>query len=308
MDKIKDLLLNGHEGYELDFKAVQYSPAYLAELIKDIVAMANCHIEGDKYIVIGVKERSEGNEYKGIPPEEFIDSAVYAEAVHNHVEPELTFEYFKYEYDGKLFGIFKIFNSENKPYMIKKKIGKWQEGDSWIRRGSRNDRLKRPDFDRIYEGREQIDIAFCEEELFARKEEYGCASIEVCISNYSKKPITIISGSFQIIDLNGRLRTRHSVRGWKEYSNNDFKLSLKPFDEEVGHIFVNFESNDALLLRMNEFGNPDQEFFKFRLILRDARGKEYIKETVGSVFAQGEVLWKVQKFLEKPKGWLGRRR
>ncbi|WP_172200074.1 hypothetical protein [Saccharibacillus qingshengii] len=71
MDKIKNLLLNGHEGYELEFKAVQYSPAYLAELIKDIVAMANCHIEGDKYIIVGIKELPKGNEYKGIAAEEF---------------------------------------------------------------------------------------------------------------------------------------------------------------------------------------------------------------------------------------------
>ncbi|WP_166246137.1 RNA-binding domain-containing protein [Paenibacillus turpanensis] len=75
MDRIKELVEYGYESDYLDFKGKQYSKEKTADLIVDIMAMANSRYDGDKFIIVGVKDRPEGKEIKGINPEEFIDSS-----------------------------------------------------------------------------------------------------------------------------------------------------------------------------------------------------------------------------------------
>lgn len=38
----------------------------------DMMAMANSRHNGDKFIIVGVKDRPEGKEMKGIEPKDFI--------------------------------------------------------------------------------------------------------------------------------------------------------------------------------------------------------------------------------------------
>ncbi|GEM_PF-1042024 len=315
MDKIERLILDGHEGELLDYKAIQYSPDKTIDFIKDIIAMANSASEQDKYIIIGVKDKPEQKEFLGIVPEEFRDSAEYAVILSNYVEPEINFDYFKYELEGKVYGVFKIFNNDDRPYMVKKeKIerkakgeSQLRMGDAWVRKGSHNVRLQRSHLDTIYEGKEKLELGFVKHLLFARVERYGCASIEIRISNYTKKPATIIAGSLEVFNLQGKKLSRHNVYSIKEDKDEDFQIPLSPGQEIVGDLFVRFESSDAVRLGLNEDGFADCEF-EFRLSFYDAKQQEYKVTTIGEIQAQGEVLWKVRQSPEKNKNWLGRRK
>lgn len=59
------------------------------DLIADIMAMANSRHEGDKFIIIGVKDRPEGKEIKGITLEKFVDSSNYTQVILSNIEPDI---------------------------------------------------------------------------------------------------------------------------------------------------------------------------------------------------------------------------
>ncbi|MEB4783721.1 ATP-binding protein [Paenibacillus jamilae] len=295
MKKIDELIEYGYECNYLDFKENQYSKEKNMALIMDIMSMANsCH-DGDKYIIVGIKDRPEGKEIKGINPHEFIDSSNYNQLITSNIEPDIQFDYFKYDYKGSLLGIFKIYNTNNKPYMMKKKYERLNEGHCLIRKGSMNAIAKRGDFDCIYMNRGCFEIRFLEETLYAVHDTEGCASIEVVLSNSTELPISIIDGEFHIRDKSGEKLTQHPVFGFDEYVGADFKLSLQPKSEVVGRLFLGFNSSNPITLNMDEYGICDRDYC-FELLLLDARHKEYSAVlNQGKVFADGDFLWKVKK-------------
>lgn len=151
MTNLDDLIKIEKEYTGLDFKRIQYNKDKHEDLIKDIMSMANADIEVDRYIIIGViHKNSNDRELIGINKDEFIDSAAYQQLIRDNIEPQIIFDYFKHEIDDKCFGIFKITQCNDQPYMMKKDYGgKLKKGECWIRKGDSQFRLIRADFDRI---------------------------------------------------------------------------------------------------------------------------------------------------------------
>ena len=295
MDKIYELIEYGYECDYLDFKERQYNKDKSMDLITDIMAMANSRHNGDKFIIIGVKDRPEGKEIKGIEPKDFIDSSNYKQLIMNNIEPEIQFDYFKYEYKGSVLGIFRISSTDNKPYMLKKKYERLNEGHCLIRKGSMNALAKRSDFDYMYLNKGQFEIRFLEQSLHAVHDADDCASIVVALSNTTELPITIIGGTLYISNNQGEELSRHRVYGLDEFIGADFKLSLPPKSEVVGHLLVGFSSSDPFRLHIDEYGLCDEEY-DFELLLLDAGQKKYsARIRQGSVFVDGDFLWKVKQ-------------
>ncbi|MGE4375567.1 MAG: ATP-binding protein, partial [Methanoculleus sp.] len=116
MANIDDLIEYYDENLNLDFKGSQYTIDEHADLIKDIIAMANADTNDECYIIIVVIHNNVGQkELRGISREGFIDDAVYQQLIRENVEPDIKFEYSLYEYAGKCFGVFKIGNCDDKP-------------------------------------------------------------------------------------------------------------------------------------------------------------------------------------------------
>lgn len=146
-ENLNDIIEFENENTELDFKAIQYQKVKFEDLLKDLISMANAKSDDDKYIIVGVKLLGNGKrDILGIT-EDFIDEATYQQLTHNNIEPELNFSYFSYQFQNKTLGVFKIFNSNDRPYMMKKDFGRLKIGEAFIRKGSHQTRLTRKDFD-----------------------------------------------------------------------------------------------------------------------------------------------------------------
>lgn len=294
MDSIINLIEYGYECEYLDYKEKQYSKEKHSDLITDIMAMANSRHEGDKFIIIGVKDKPDGKQIKGIPSEEFIDSATYTQVIHSNIEPEIQFDYFKYEYNGYTLGIFRIYNTNNKPYMIKKNFNKLNMGLCLVRKGSTNSAAKRSDFDFMYKYNGNFEMKFLEETLYGIHVNSGCASIKILLANTTECPITIISGYINILNKDGENITRLPVYGLDKIVGADFQISIFPKTEIVGDLFVGFSSSDPLRLGMGEYGIANQEY-RFDLVLFDARDKEYsMTLEQGNILVKEDFLWKVR--------------
>mgnify|MGYP000922978804 FL=1 len=89
------------------------------------MSMANADFESNRYIIIGVKLRNNGErEFLGINKDEFIDQANYQQIVRENIEPDIPLEYFPYDVNGVSLGVFCISNCKDKPYMMRKDYGK----------------------------------------------------------------------------------------------------------------------------------------------------------------------------------------
>jgi len=157
---------NEHSG--LDFKSVQYHKPQHVAFLKDIIAMANADVDGDRLIVIGVKDRP-GEKREILPIEDgtFIDAANYQQLVSANVEPQLAIAYEPYQYKGQCVGMLRLLKCDDQPYMMKKKYGTLEVGECFVRKGSHQVRASREDMDRLYESRRKatqfegsIDVGF----------------------------------------------------------------------------------------------------------------------------------------------------
>lgn len=148
MTDVGFLIVYENESTTLDFKREQYVKEKYQNFVKDIMSMANAPVDGNKYIIVGVKERPDGSrEFHSV--EDFVDQATYEQIIKENVEPAINFTYKPFVMDEYKFGVFEIQKGEDPPYMMKKDYKELKKGDSFIRRGSQQDRLTRRDLDEL---------------------------------------------------------------------------------------------------------------------------------------------------------------
>jgi hypothetical protein len=147
MRELEDTIRYENENTNLDFKAIQYKKDKYESFLKDLISMANAKSSEDRFIIVGVNHKSNGDrDIIGIK-EDFVDEAIYQQIITENVEPEIEFKYYPYEIDSIKLGVFHIHNCINPPYMLKKDFGKLKKGDSFIRKGSHQTRIIRKDID-----------------------------------------------------------------------------------------------------------------------------------------------------------------
>lgn len=151
--QLKELILCGNECTYLDYKKVEYNKDNKSELIKDIVSMANSNHIGEKYIIIGIKH-TPGQDLDICGVEAITDEANYQQLLQENVEPEINFQYFDMIINDKKIAVFRIFDTTNKPYLLKKHHDKLEKGDGWIRVGSKKRPLIRNDLEQMYSDRD----------------------------------------------------------------------------------------------------------------------------------------------------------
>lgn len=148
IDDLEDIIKNDRESTLLDFKREYYSKSKKEDLIKDLMSFANAHRSGEKFIVCGVDYKTNGErEIVGINAS-FPDSATIQQLINENIEPTLNFEFFEFEIESKKVWIFRVYDNNNPPYLMRKDFGKLKKGDGFIRRGDSTDKLVRADFDK----------------------------------------------------------------------------------------------------------------------------------------------------------------
>lgn len=156
---LKNCIDNGYENEFLDYKLDIYNFGKennkgKEDFLTDVLAMANSNYADDKYIITGEKVRPYGKRIKkGIDLNIVKDSADYQQIVSENIEPAISIEFQIIEYKSIKYGIFKISNCTNRPYLLKKDYMSLRAGFMKIRHGSRNDKITRFDLDNIYKSK-----------------------------------------------------------------------------------------------------------------------------------------------------------
>ena len=78
---LEDIIRNESENTALDFKSVQYKRDTHEALLKDILSMANARLDHERYIIVGINYKTNGErDILGIS-EDFVDDATYQELI-----------------------------------------------------------------------------------------------------------------------------------------------------------------------------------------------------------------------------------
>ena len=130
------------EGPTIDFKSTAIrldSEYHKAEVVKDIICMANTPRQGSADIVYGVARKPDGTkEIVGISSHP--DDANLQTLLGGKVNPIPMFHYISAAYDGKSLGILEVFPRRIGPYIPKMEYGNaLRHGIIYFRRGSSNE-------------------------------------------------------------------------------------------------------------------------------------------------------------------------
>lgn len=152
MDDLQELILYENENTRLDFKREEYRKENYSSLLKDVLAFANANTKEDRFIIIGLKPKSsEDRGFYGIK-EELTDAATYQQLVFENIEPEISIDYFPYNFQEYILGVLKVSGCNNPPYLMKKDYGdgknRLYRGEGFIRKGTHQTRLMRADYDK----------------------------------------------------------------------------------------------------------------------------------------------------------------
>ncbi|EJM68817.1 putative transcriptional regulator with HTH domain [Pseudomonas sp. GM50] len=148
MDELLSTLRYKSEGTDIDFKSAQYrfiggSEIDKAEMLKDILAIANSWRDGPGYILLGFKDqRPHPAEVVGISGG--IDDAAVQQFVHGKVKPKLTFRYEEHLYEGKTVGVITI-PKQKRAFYLSHAYGKLKSNVVYVRRGSSTDEAEPPE-------------------------------------------------------------------------------------------------------------------------------------------------------------------
>lgn len=132
-------LIYRSESDDLDFKQAQYpfdgaTDEQKAELLKDILAMANAWRTGDAYILVGYRERRpDPAEVLGI--DSSIDDAKLQQFVNSKVNRPIRFRYEEHTHQDKRVGVF-VISLQDRPIYLNAPYARLAERVVYVRRGS----------------------------------------------------------------------------------------------------------------------------------------------------------------------------
>ncbi|MBC7983006.1 MAG: hypothetical protein H7Y02_04040 [Candidatus Obscuribacterales bacterium] len=125
-----------------------YADAEHAELVTDVLALANVRAQGERFIAFGA---TANGALHGLSASEHAAAEACAEAAANSVEPALRLDYKQWRIDAVTLGILTIGACDDPPYLARRDVGpSIAAGDGWLRSRNRNRRLLRSDYDRFY--------------------------------------------------------------------------------------------------------------------------------------------------------------
>ena len=154
MAKIEELVRFENENTALKFRARQYDSKCYDDFLIDVLAMANAHVKGQRVIVLGVKADGPDRTIKGIKLKSSKYGKELSKLINEYIEPPLKMEYSMLAMDDKTLGLIMIEDCTDQPYMMKDDFSlSLCTGDAWLRRGSHQMRMTRPEFDTIYRKR-----------------------------------------------------------------------------------------------------------------------------------------------------------
>jgi len=151
----------------VQFRPSEYGSAGARDFLRDIIALANAPVEGQRYIIVGAEIDAKGRKLlREVGREDFTGNPSYQALANEFIEPPVRIKYQPVMVDGKRVGVYEIGDCQDRPYMMR------VDHSETLRRG---DAYTRANDNAVKMGRRQLQSLF--EQKF--RESVSDASIEI---------------------------------------------------------------------------------------------------------------------------------
>jgi len=135
MDRLLKIARSGTPDTGVQFRKSAYSNDGIRSFLRDVLAIANATVEGNRYIVVGIEFDNKGRK-RALPidPEDFSGKPSYQALANEFIEPPIRIRYKPVSFDGTRVGVFEIGDCQDRPYMMRTDFSEQlRRGDAYKR-------------------------------------------------------------------------------------------------------------------------------------------------------------------------------
>lgn len=135
MDQLLKIARSATPESGIQFRTRAYGDDGLRAFLRDVLALANASVDGNRYIVVGVDFDNKGRKQThAIDPDDFSGKPSYQSLANEFIEPPIRIRYKPVSFDGTRIGVFEIGDCQDRPYMMRADFSeKLRRGDAYKR-------------------------------------------------------------------------------------------------------------------------------------------------------------------------------
>lgn len=169
MNRLLKIARSGTPGTGVQFREEAYGSEDIRRFLRDVLAMANASVEGNRYIVTGITfNRQNQRQVHSIDRNDFSGRPSYQSLVTEFIEPPVRLRYQPVNIDGKRVGVYQISECRDRPYMMRADYSEQlRRGDAYIRVDNAVVKMGRRQLQELFEHKfrhsvsaEKIEIGF----------------------------------------------------------------------------------------------------------------------------------------------------
>lgn len=122
-------------GTGVQFRESAYGSQGIRRFLRDVLAMANAAVDGNRYIITGIRfDRENQRQVNSIDLEDFSGKPFYLALVAEFIEPPIPITHRAVIMDGQRVGVYEIGDCQDKPYMMRVDYSEQlRRGDAYLR-------------------------------------------------------------------------------------------------------------------------------------------------------------------------------
>jgi hypothetical protein len=153
MNNLARIVRSATPSTAVQFRKNAYGHQGVQTFLRDVTALANASIDGNRYIVTGVEFDAGGRRrLSGVERDDFTGKPAYQALANEHIEPPLRIRYQAVSVDGKRVGVFSIGDCQDRPYMMRVDYSETlRRGDAYARVNNAAVKLGRRQFQSLFE-------------------------------------------------------------------------------------------------------------------------------------------------------------
>ena len=153
MKRLAKIIRSATPSTGIQFRPSEYGSAGAREFLRDIIAMANAPVEGQRYILVGADVDSKGHRHlSAVDRDDFTGNPSYQSLANEFIEPPIRVKYQPVMVDGERIGVYEIGDCQDRPYMMRVDHSETlRRGDAYTRANDRAVKMGRRQLQALFE-------------------------------------------------------------------------------------------------------------------------------------------------------------
>jgi len=120
MDTLARIARSATPSTAVQFRRQPYGKKGVHDFLRDVLAIANASVDGNRYIIIGIEFDQKGRKrIASVDKNDFSGKPAYEALANEHIEPPVRIRYQPVTVDGERVGVFEIGDCQDRPYMMR---------------------------------------------------------------------------------------------------------------------------------------------------------------------------------------------